>query len=112
MSDAKLEKIAKLGEKGKANKLISYAGSRDAQERAAAATALGHCNTDEAYNTLITMLRDPDDTVCVSAINGLKAMGRKTAAEHVRHVYQSRSNPEIVKAGTEALGVLHDNKGN
>lgn len=110
MSDAKLEKIAKLGEKGKASKLISYAGSKDAQERAAAATALGQCDSDEAYNTLITMLRDPDDTVCISAIKGLKTMGRKTAAEHIRHVYQTRNNPEIVKAGTEALGTLHDNK--
>lgn len=110
MSDAKIEKITKLGEKGKASKLIGFAGSKDPQERAAAATALGRCDNDDAFNTLISMLRDPDDNVCIAAINGLKAMGRKNAAEFIRHTYTNRNNAAIVKAGTEALAALHDNK--
>lgn len=111
MSEARLEKITQLGAKKKTKKLLGYVGSKDAQERAAAAVAMGQIDEDDTFNALVSMLRDPDTNVRIAAINGLKAMNRKPAAEHIRHTMAASDDAALKKAGTEALASLHDLNG-
>jgi HEAT repeat protein len=92
-----LEKIEKLGQKGKTGKILRYASSKKAEERAAAAAALGNAANDEAFNALLNLLHDSDAAVCISAAEGLKKMGRAAAVEHLRHA-AAASDDEAVKA--------------
>lgn len=108
MADSKTDKIMQLGQKGKVKKLLSYASSKDATERKAAAVALGSSDTDDAYNSLIFLLRDPDTSVRIGALEGLKIMGRKSAEEHVRHVLTSSTDAALSKAASETLAVVTD----
>lgn len=108
MSEKRMEKIQKLGEKKKAGKLAGYATSKDVDERRAAATALGNINEDDAYNTLVGMLRDPDTCVQGAAMTALATMGRPSAAEHIRHTMAGKNDAELSKVGTAALAKLHN----
>jgi HEAT repeat protein len=104
-----LEKIEKLGQKGKGVKALPYATSRKAEERAAAATALGSATDDDSYNALIILLRDPDMKVCISAAGALKNMGRKAATEHLRHIADNSTDETFKAACYDAVASLSRN---
>lgn len=108
MADKNLSKIQQLGEKGKIKKLLSYAGSKDADERAAAATALGKNQNDDSYNALVSMLRDPDPSVQIASVRALGELGRPTGQEHIRHVLANTQDPALIAACTESMGRLHE----
>jgi len=101
-----VEKILKLGQKGKTKKLISYASSKKQDERAAAAEALGYTTGDDPYNALIILLRDPVAAVGIKAAGSLKKMGKQTAVEHLRHVSLHTSDESLKAACNEAAASL------
>ena len=101
-----LDKISKLGQKGKSSKLLPYTKSKNAEERAAAASALSGAKDDDSYNALIVLLRDAEPSVCINAANSLKIIGRISAVEHLRNVASKASNAEIVEACNNAAGSL------
>lgn len=102
----KIDKIQKLGEKGNTRKIIPYTQSSSAQERAAAAVALGNAKDDDAYNALIAMLRDSDVNVRISTVTALGQAGRKDTAEHIRHVSNSEGNEALREACLKAVAAL------
>lgn len=107
MADTKrMDKIAKLGEKGNVKKLMAYAQGEDAQERAAAATALGAGKSDEAYHALIALLRDRDEAVLVSAVGALAQAGRKDAVEHIRRAIGGDASESLRAACQAAIAAL------
>jgi HEAT repeat protein len=105
-----LEKILKFAQSGKGVKALPFASSKKADERAAAATALGFTTDDDSYNTLVNLLRDPDSTVCINAAGALDKLGRKPAAEHLRHTANHTSD-EAVKAACNAAAASLSNHG-
>ena len=104
-----LEKIEKLGQKGNSKKILPYASSKKADERAAAAAALGNTSTDEAFNALINMLHDSDTTVRINATGALKKMGRAAAVEHLRHTANNATDEALKAACTDAAASLSQN---
>ena len=95
--ESKVQKIAGLGEKKKTDKILKFATVKEPQLRIAAAKALAGIAQDESYNQLVLMTRDPDLGVRKAAVTALGDMGRKSGADHVRHVMASESDPEIIK---------------
>lgn len=108
MAEKNLEKIAQLGEKGKVKKLLPYAASKDADERAAAAVALGKNNVDEAFNTLVTLLRDNDPSVQTAAVHALGELGRPMGKEYIRYIMSNTENEQLKEAGVQAMATLAD----
>ena len=98
----KIEKIAALGEKGKQAKLLGFCTNKDAEVRAAAATAIGKTKGDDGYNALINLLRDPDDSVRVASAKALGAMGSKNAMEHLRYMMNHEGSSDELKAACKA----------
>lgn len=105
MSEKNIQKIQQLGDKGKVKKLLSYAGSKDEVERAAAAQALGASKEDDAFNALVSLLRDPSEQVQIAAVRSLGQSGRSVAVEHVRHLMNG-GNPALAAACSEAIAML------
>jgi HEAT repeat protein len=104
-----VEKIAKLGEAKKVSKILHYAKSQKAEERAAAADALGCCAKDEAAcNALVPMLRDSDRAVCIRAANALHKLNNKKAIEHLRNVAVNTTDADLAEACTKAAASLVD----
>lgn len=100
------DKTAKIAGTGNIKKLISYAGSSVAAERAAAAGALGGMKSDDAYNALISLLRDQDTQVRISAVGALAQAGRRDAVEHIRHVQTSTTDAALLAACADAIATL------
>jgi len=69
---------------------------------------LGHCSDDNAYNTLITLLRDPEVSVRINAAGALKAMGRTSAGAFLRSAAQNTTDPELKAAYNDAATSLSD----
>ena len=93
-----IAKIKALGEKKKVAALAKYCKNDDAELRAAAAIALGDIYQDESYNELILLIRDPELSVRKAAVVALGVMGRKSGADHVRHVMNHETDADIIKA--------------
>ncbi len=106
----KIEKIAALGEKGKQAKLLGFCTNKDAEVRAAAATAIGKTKGDDGYNALINLLRDPDDSVRVASAKALGAMGSKNAMEHLRYMMNHEGSSDTMKAACKESMALLTNK--
>lgn len=109
-NDRKIDKIEKLGKKGKAKKLLPYAESGEADLRAAAASALGEAGGEDAYHNLISMLRDDDDNVRICAVKSLKKLGKESAVEHIRHSCSRSENPIYQDVCRDALASLRTNQ--
>lgn len=106
MAEKNIEKIVQLGEKGKVKKLLPYATSKDADERAAAATALGKSNEDDAFNALVTLLRDNDPSVQLAAVHAVGELGRPMGKEYIRYIMSNTENAQLKEAGAQALAKL------
>ena len=101
-----LEKIRKLGEKGKAKKILPYASSKKAEERAAAAAALGCASDDDTCNALIGLLRDPVLAVRVNAAGALKKTGKASVIEHLRQAGKNATDEAFKAACNDAAASL------
>ena len=104
--EKKMQKIAALGDKKNWQKLVKIADDKDPSLRAAAAKALAGITTDESYNKLVLLTRDSDLSVRKAAVTALGLMGRKSAQDHVRHVMNSESDPDIIKACQTAISQI------
>jgi HEAT repeat protein len=107
-SNKSIEKIHALEQKGKVNKILPYTKNKNAEIRAAAAFALGCTdqNDSDIRNQLIVMLRDPEASVCIGAIGGLKKMGCSSVIDHLRHVAKNTNDESIKAACNEAVSSL------
>lgn len=101
-----LEKIQKLGQKGKTKRILPYATSKKADERAAAATALGGASDDDSCNALVRMLRDAEMSVRISAAGALKSMRRESVVEHLRQAAKTSTDEAFKAACNDAVASI------
>ena len=112
MADQKrIDKIKRYGEKGKVKKLLPYTTSEDSALRAAAAAALGDVTGDDAFNALISMIRDNDIAVRIEVVKALRHTERASAMEFIRRANEGVSNAELTKVCAEALTFLRKVEG-
>ena len=102
----RLDKIKRYGEKGKVKKLLPYTTSEDGALRAAAATALGSVPGDDAFNALVSMIRDHDMAVRIEVVKALKHTERASAMEFIRRASEGANNAELTKVCSEAVSFL------
>lgn len=106
----KLEKIQKLGEKGKANKLFGFLTSKKTDERTAAVKALGGIKSEDSFNKLIIMLEDPEFEVRKQAVAALGEQANPKAMEFLRHAMKRENNDEFSDVARKAMSqVTPDN---
>ncbi len=105
-NEKKIAKIAVFGEKKKVKKLAKLALHKDPEIRAAVATALGPVRQDEAYNTLVDLVRNGDINVRKAAVIALGVNGRKAGAEHIRNIMTQEANASIVPICQEAIAKI------
>ena len=96
-------KIQTLGEKGKYKKLCKLATRKNPEIRALAAAALGAQKEDEAFNSLVDLVRAPEIEVRKAAVIALGEFGRKAGGEHIRNIMTLPMNEPILKECNEAL---------
>jgi HEAT repeat protein len=107
-SNKSIEKIHKLEQKAKAKKILPYTKNKNAEIRAAAALALGCAeqNDSDVRNQLLVLLRDPEVSVCIGAIGGLKKMGCDSVIDHLRHVAKNTDDENVKTACNEAVATI------
>lgn len=105
-SESKIAKIAEYGEKKKYGKVVGFLSNREPEIRAAAADALKNFPTDECYNELIILLRDPDLSVQKAVVSSLRAIGRKEGVEHLRHLMNTAKDESLKEACQQAIHAL------
>jgi len=101
-----VEKIMKLAEKKNYKKIVPFASSKKAEERAAAAEGLSGGTDDTSCNAVIGLLRDPDVSVCIKAAQSLKKMNNKKGIEHLRHTANNTNDAGLKAACIDALASL------
>lgn len=106
--EKKAEKLDKLGQAKKLNKIVPFLGNKEPAVRAAAVSALQYIDSDESLNALVRMIHDRDLNVRMNVIKSMIAIKRPAAAEHIRHAYGSTSEPEFVDACKKALTTFVD----
>lgn len=103
MFGSKLNKIPKLVEKNKAEKLEALLKSKDMEVVLAAIDGLGQCTGDTAFNALVPLILSPDPQVRVHAVKALGVMGLPKSRTFLLHRKESEKEPEVLSAIEEAL---------
>lgn len=110
---SKLDKIQKLVQKGKSDKLVALTGNKDPEVRQAAIRALGEIGDEQSLNTLVVLIRsdNPDDRA--EAVRSLGELAikdsRNTAAKtHLQHLKTNEKEPVVIKALEETMNKISD----
>ncbi|NLM62552.1 MAG: HEAT repeat domain-containing protein [Clostridiales bacterium] len=106
----KIEKIEKLAQKGKFEKLISIAEGKDIEMAKAAISALGTIRKDESFNFLVVALRNPNKEIRLAAIEAMGNIGMDRGRTHLRHLADTETDEDIVAAAREAANKLMNAK--
>lgn len=104
----KLEKIAKLADKGKTENLAAYLNDKHDNVRLAAIDALGRCRDDIAFNALVPLVHNPDKTTRIHAIDALSAMNDPKARTHLEHQRAAEKDSEVLKVLENSLSKIKD----
>ncbi len=104
----KLEKIAKLAEKGNAEKLASYLTDKHDDVRLAAIDALGRCHDDIAFNALVPLVHNSDKTTRIHAVEALSAMNDSKARAHLEHQRAAEKDAEVITIIENSLAKIKD----
>lgn len=103
----KEQKLEKMIAKNNAGGIIALVNSKDAALSLKAVEALGKVTGDDAYNTLITLLRSPRADVRAAAATSLANMGDPKAQAHISHMLPNEKDAVVVEAMKNALSQLH-----
>lgn len=104
----KLEKIAKLAEKGKTEKLASYLTTKHEDIRLATIDALGRCHDDIAFNALVPLVHNPDKPTRIHASEALSTMNDSKARAHLEHQRAAEKDAEVITVIENSLSKIKD----
>ena len=102
-----IEKINKLAEKKKGDRLMKYLSSRDSSIKIAAMKALGKCDGEKGFNTLINALEDSDPLVRKAAAEGLGETKKDVAFTHLAYHFEKELDENVKKAMKNAMSSIH-----
>lgn len=107
MFGSKEQKLEKMIAKNNVSGIISLITSKDPALSLKAVEALGRVTGDDAYNTLITLLRSPRADVRAAAATSLANMGDAKAQAHISHMLPGEKDAVVIEAMKNALSKLH-----
>ena len=101
----KIEKIGKLAEKGKAEKIVAFVRDKDKQVSLAAITALGKmADNEDAKNTLVSMVENEDADIRRAAVTSLGGGASGSYVEtRLRYCLANEKDPQVLAALRKAL---------
>ena len=106
----KVDKIAKLAQKGDGEKLAGFVGDKKEEVRLAAIDALGKCEGDVPFNALVPLVHTGDVQTRIHAVTALAALKQPRARTFIEHQRTLERDPAIQKALDEALGSIKDDE--
>ena len=104
----KVEKISKLAQKGRFDKILALLTDKSEEVRLAAIDALGQCSDDLAFNALVPLVHSPNRAERIHVAHSLSSMRQPRARAYLEHQLRSERDPEVVKAFDEALAKIKD----
>lgn len=111
---SKTDKINKLAEKGKSDKLVPLVDNKKPEIHLTAIAALGEIGDDTALNTLVALLRDPNPDKRAEAVKALAKVTlrdpRNSAAKtHLQHLKNNEKDEKVKEALDEAFNLISQN---
>lgn len=103
----KLKKIDRLVERNKGDALAALGNDKNPEVRLSAIQGMGKVGGDAAYNTAVTLLRDPDPGIRGAAATALGDMGRSHGRVHIEHQIAHETDPQVKPLLRAALSKLH-----
>ena len=104
-----IEKIEKLAQKGKAEKILAFLKSKDKETRLAAIRALGKCHdNEEAVNNLTSMMNMvTDKEERIALFESLGQLGKEQSFFHISHYVDKETDPDVAAAMRKAMAMIH-----
>ena len=104
------ERINKLADKKKADKIVAFLKSKDKETRLDAIRALGKCGGAEAINALTTNIITPDEEEKIEVIKALGVCGKDASFYLLSHYAAKETNPIVKDVMREAMGQIRGRK--
>jgi len=108
MFGSKLSKAEKLTAKKNVPGLIALSNDKSEEVKLAAIRGLGHCDSDEAFNTLVPLVHDASASVRQTAVQALAQMNRPAGRVHIEHQMRVEKDNQVLSAMHTALSSLKE----
>ena len=103
----KLSKVDKLVEHKKGDGLAALGHDKNQEVRLHAIAGMGKVGGDACYNTLVSLLRDPDPAIRGAAAAAMAQLGDPRARGHIEHQLAQETDPQVKPALKAALAKIH-----
>lgn len=101
-----IDKIQKLAEKRKSDKIIKYLDSADAEVVVAALKALSDIKDEDSVNSIAGMIDNENDEIRKEAACALGEIGSEYAKTYLQHRMTTEKNEEVKTAIMDALHAI------
>lgn len=101
-----IEKIQKLAEKRKSDKVIKYLDSKEEEVVLAALKALSEICDEDSVNRIASLIDSDDAVIRVAAAKALGTMGTEYAKTYLQHRMSSEKDETVKKAIMDALHAI------
>lgn len=105
-----IEKINKLAEKRKSDKVIKFLNSKEEEVVFAALKALSEIRDEDSVNTVAHMIDHEDPVIRREAAKALGGIGSEYAKTYLQHRMATESDEAVKKAIMDALHAISDKK--
>lgn len=110
MFGSKTEKITKLAEKKKSDKITSFLNDKDKTVVLAAINGLGDAGGEAGYNALVPLLRNQDAEVRAASATAIGKTGFPQGRTHLSYHLKNEADPKVQDAIRHALDILPESK--
>ncbi len=98
-----LKKIQRWVKRKNSKKIINVLNDDDYETRINAIRALSNFNSLDVINQLVSLLRDPNSEIRLTAVQTLGEIGSGKATEFIRFMLEKEEDDKVVEAGKKAL---------
>lgn len=105
-----IEKIRKLAEKRKSDKVIKYLDSKEEEVVLAALRALSGIGDEDSVNRIASLIDSDDAAIRKEAAGALGGIGTEYAKTYLQHRMSTEKDETVKAAIMEALHVIAANK--
>lgn len=107
MFGSKTDKVKKLVEKKKGEKIIPFLNDKSMDVVMAAIEGLGVCGGEHAVNGLVPMLRSNDPSIRIATANAMANMGDPRTKAHLDFQLKQEKDAKAKDAIIHALGSIN-----
>lgn len=105
-----IEKINKLAEKRKSDKVIKFLSSSEEDVVVAALSALSKIKDEDSVNTVAHLIDHEDPVIRREAAKALGSIGSEYAKTYLQHRMATESDETVKKSIMDALRAISDKK--